>query len=230
MDSTASPEQARLQHLEDVIEDWKRRLIDEIPVAEAGEIDRAYHERFKQTVHRLLLLNDELHPEDFDPEALAELRGILLNTVRAAESFDPERPLDSLDGFLVQAEALRHIVRDALDGRVAGAEDDAGTVVARLQTWLPQIRQKQLAELVGRSPRTVQRWAAIGGRPTRRLRLVGRLVALLRRAWTEEGVLAWFYRPRREFRGRAPIEVIDDVEYERPLMVAARQGRAQHGS
>jgi hypothetical protein len=228
--STASPEHERLQRLEDAIEDWKRRLIDEIPGAAAGGIDRAYQERFKQTVHRLVQLNDQLHPEDFDPEALAELRGLLLSMVGAAEGFDAERPLDSLDDFLVQAEALRHIVRDAIDGHVSGPEDDAQAVITRLQTWLPQMSQKQLAELVGRSPRTLQRWASTGGTPTRRLRLVGRLVALLRRGWTEDGVVAWFNRPRREFRGRAPIDLLDDVAYEPSLMIAARQGRAQHGS
>ena len=230
MHSTASPEQERLQRLEGEIQDWKKRLIEEIPDAAAGQIDRAYNERFKQTVHRLVQLNDELHPEDFDPEALAELRGILLKMVGAVEGFSTERPLDSLDEFLVQGEALRHIVRDALDGHVSGAEDDARAVILRLQTWLPQLTQKEISKLVGRSPRTLQRWATKGGRPSRRLRLVGRLVALLRRGWTDDGVVAWFYRPRRELRGRAPIDLLEDVESEQSLMIAARQGRAQHGA
>jgi hypothetical protein len=230
MDSTTSPEQERLQRLEVLIEDWKARLFEELPDAEAGNVDRAYADRFKQTIDRLLNLNDELHPEDFDPEALAELRGILLNVVRATQDFDEDRPLDSLDDFLVHAEALRHIVRDALDGHVAGPDDDARVVMARLEQWLPHVRQKALAELVGRSPRTIQRWSAQGGEPPRRLRLVGRLVALLRRGWTEDGVLAWFYRARPDLRGKRPIEVLDDTALEQSLLTAARQGRAQHGS
>jgi hypothetical protein len=56
------------------------------------------------------------------------------------------------------------------------------------------------------------------------------LVALLWRAWTPAGVVAWFYRQRRDLDGKPPIDVLDDPEYERSLMTAARQGRAQHGS
>ena len=42
--------------------------------------------------------------------------------------------------------------------------------------------------------------------------------------------MAWFYRGRTDLDGKPPIDVLDDPEYERALMIAARQGRAQHGS
>jgi hypothetical protein len=227
---SASPEQERLKRLEDAIADWQKRLIDEVSDVEGGAIDSAYHDRFRETIHRLVQLNDELHPEDFDTEALAELRGILLRMVTSAENVDSDRPLDSLDDFLVQAEALRHIVRDALDGHVSGADGDAKTVMARLEEWLPNVKQKDLAALVDRSPRTLQRWSTSGRVPPRELRLVARLVALLRRGWTEQGVIAWFYRPRDDFKGRRPIDLLHDPAFEQDLLIAARQGRAQHGS
>lgn len=229
--STASPEQQRLRRLEDLIEQWKSTLIADVAQARSeGEIDSVYMGRFKDTVLRLTRLNDELHPEDFDPEALAEIRDILLKGIAAAETFDESRPLDAVDDFLVRAEALRHLIRDALDGHVGGAADDAQAVTRALREWLPGIKQKDLAELIGRSPRHVQRWLKDGGEPTRRLQLVARLVAILRLGWTSEGVLAWFYRPRRELKGKRPVDVLDDAEYERPLLVSARQGRAQHGA
>ena len=39
---------------------------------------------------------------------------------------------------------------------------------------------------------------------------VARLVAILRHAWTDEGVVAWFYRPRKDLDARKPIELIDE--------------------
>lgn len=228
---TATPE-VRLQRLEDDLDRWKQQILDTLEHAGHGaRVDDEYRERFAQTGTRLLDLNDQLHPEDFDDAALAEIRDIILKGLKAATEVPDDRPLDQLDDFLVRAEAIRHIVRDALDGHVKGVvDDDAQAIVKTLRDELPRLRQKDLAELVGRSPRQVQRWARDGGQPTRRLRLVTRMVALLRHAWTEEGIVAWFERARRDLDGRRPIDLLDDPAYEQRLMLAVRQGRAQHGS
>jgi uncharacterized protein (DUF2384 family) len=234
MTNTASPELERLQRLDELLEEWKHRFLKTVEEGTdpgvAREVDDAYAERFKKTIGRLAELNEQLHPEDFDPEALAEIRDIIIRWLVHLEDFDPEHPLNEIDYFLVKAEAIRHLVRDALDAHVDGADGDAEAVVRNLQAWLPETSQSTLADLVGISPRQFQRWKKDGGKPTRRLRLVARMVAILRRGWTEEGVVAWFYRPRRELNGKRPIEVLDDPDYERPLGVAVRQGRAQHGS
>ncbi|MBS1886474.1 MAG: hypothetical protein JSU06_04720 [Actinobacteria bacterium] len=132
--------------------------------------------------------------------------------------------------FAIHAEAVRHIVRDALDGQAKGGEEDAGELLEGLSTQLPGVSRKELSGLLGVGERQMQRLAKGGSRPSDRLRLVSRLVALLWRAWTPAGVIAWFYRPRRDLDGKPPIDVLGDPEYERSLMVAARQGRAQHGS
>ncbi len=234
MPNTASPEQERLQGLDDLLETWKVRFLESVEDApepgDAGELDEAYAERFKETNKRLFDLNDRLNPEDFDPEALAEIRDRIIRWIAALEEFDRDQPLDRIDYFLVHAEAIRHIIRDALDAHVDGAGHDSREILANLQTWLPRTRQSSLAELVGISTRQLQRWRKEGGKPTRRLQSVARLIALLRRAWHEEGILAWFYRPHNDLEGRAPIEVLEDPEFEHPLALAARQGRAQHGS
>jgi hypothetical protein len=225
---TATPE-LRLQRLEDVLDEWKRQVFAKLE--DTHDVDDAFRERFAQTGTRLLDLNEQLHPEDFDDAALAEIRDIILKGVKAASEVPDDRPLDRLDDFLVRAEAIRHIIRDALDGHVKGAtDDDAKLIIETLRRELPRLRQKDLAELVGRSPRQVQRWAKEGGEPTRRLVLVSRMVALLRRAWSAEGVVAWFERPRGELDGKRPLDVLDNPAYEHRLMVAVRQGRAQHGS
>jgi hypothetical protein len=229
MKPTSPPEFERLQELEDQLEDWKQRSLEGLDESDEG-LDPAFSARLEETSRRLLALNGKLHPEDWDPAALAEVRGIILEGLTALDAADPNRPLDTVDAFLVRTEAIRHLVRDALDAHVPGDTADARALVAQLSEWLPGIKRAQLAELVDRTPRHLQRWAKDGGRPTRRLQLVTRLVALLRRAWTPEGVVAWFHRPRRDLDGRTPIDVIDDPDYERDLIVAVRQGRAQHGT
>jgi uncharacterized protein (DUF2384 family) len=193
-------------------------------------VDHAFAGRFAETQQRLLALNDRLHPEDFPPEVLAEIRNVILKWIAAADAFDDARPLDTVDMFLLHAEALRHLVRDALDAHVTGAGDDAGALARQLGEWLPGVTQAELARLAGISDRQFQRWKKNGGKAPRRLTLVARLVAILRRGWTGEGVVAWFRRPRADLDGKRPVDVLDDPAYELRLVAAVRQGRAGHGS
>lgn len=234
-DLLSKPERQQLERLEGIIESWQAQLRDEL-TQDVGEhkngspLDIAYTERFVRTAQRLSSqVNKEL-PPDLDPEALAEIRGHLINGLEALNEIDENRPLDSIDSFVVHAEAVRHIVRDALDGQAKGDEADAGELLEGLSMQLPGVTRKELSELLGIGERQVQRLAKGGSRPSDRLRLVSRLVALLWRAWTPAGVVAWFYRQRRGLDGRPPIDVLDDPGYERSLMIAARQGRAQHGT
>jgi hypothetical protein len=234
-DLLSKPERRQLERLEDIIESWQAQLRDEltqdVDEHESGSpFDIAYTERFVRTAQRLSSqVNKEL-PPDLDPGALAEIRGHLINGLEALNEIDESQPLDSIDNFVVHAEAVRHIVRDALDGQAKGDEYDAGELLEGLSMQLPGVTRKELSGLLGVGERQVQRLAKGGSKPSDRLRLVSRLVAPLWRAWTPAGVVAWFYRPRRDLDGKRPIDVLDDPEYERSLMTAARQGRAQHGS
>jgi len=235
-DLLSRPEREKLERLEGEIEQWQTELREELATSAGDEdsedaIDSAYIERFRETAQRL---SSQLHkdlPPDIDPQALAEIRGHLLDGLEALHQLDEDQPLDSVDQFLVQAEAVRHIVRDALDGQPAGDESDAGKLLAGIVERLPGVGRKELGDLLGIGDRQVQRLMKDEGRtPSRRLQLVARLIALLWRAWTPQGVVAWFYRKRPELKGKAPIDVLDDPEFERDLTLAARQGRAQHGS
>jgi uncharacterized protein (DUF2384 family) len=169
-------------------------------------------------------------PPDLDSAAVAEIRGIIVDALHDLDEIDAERPWDTVEVFVLKAEAMRHIVRDALDAHVGSDGRDAAALANSLVDWLPRVPQNRLAELVGISPRQFLRWRKQGGEPTGRLVLVTRLVALLHAAWTPEGVVAWFERARRDLDGKRPIDVIDDHDYEQRLMTAVRQGRAQHGS
>ena len=236
-DLLSRPDREQLERLGSEIERWQADLQEDLAatVAEspASEhpIDSAYAERFVETAQRLSSQVHKEVPPDLDPEALAEIRGHLIDGLEALNELDEERPLDSVDAFVVHAEAVRHIVRDALDGQTDGNESSAKELLDGLCRQLPGVTRKQLGELIGVGERQVQRLAKDeGSGPSRRLQLVARLVALLWRAWTPAGVVAWFYRKRADLDGYAPIDVLEDPEYERALIIATRRGRAQHGS
>lgn len=235
-DLLSKPDRDQLERLEGVIERWQTTFREDLATtAESGTvehpIDSAYVERFVQTAQRLSLQVHRQVPPDLDPEALAEIRGHIIEGLEALSELDVEHPLNSVDDFVVHAEAVRHVVRDALDGQPGGSESSAKELLDGLRKQLPGVSRKQLGEMIGIGERQVQRLAKDeGSPPSRRLQLVGRLVALLWRAWTPAGVVAWFYRQRADLDGRAPIDVLDDPARERELILAARGGRAQHGA
>jgi hypothetical protein len=94
------------------------------------------------------------------------------------------------------------------------------------------VTRRELGTLLGTSDRSIQRTLASDDpvAPTPRLVAVARLVALLRRGWTAEGVLAWFERPRRALGGDTPLVALGRTGREEDVMALARAGRAQHGS
>jgi hypothetical protein len=221
----------RLEHIEGEISDLVEPFVQGVVTAASkDEVDSSFRDRFRATARRLIDLNDELHEEDFDPRALAEFRGIIIDTIKDVAEADADRPLDTIDSILVHAEKLRHIARDAMDGHVGGAGQSSAEVMGSLREVLPSIGQVELAALLGRSQRQVQRWAQQEGPPSRRLELVTRIAMLLRHSWTEEGVVAWFLRPRADLNGKKPIDLLDDPHRELELLTVARRGRAQHGS
>jgi hypothetical protein len=214
----------RLEEYEELIGEWFERLHKHVDCVDPGQI-RLF---LTTTKNHALRLSKNL-PPDLDPVVVAEIRGIVLEGIELLDD-DERRPLDVLDDLTVRAESIRHILRDALDETLPCDSEDAAAVTSLLVQWLPRVRLEDIAALVDASPRTLQRWRSEGGRATRRLVLVTRLVAVLRHAWTPEGVVAWFYRARDDLRRRKPIDVLDEAVFEHALNDAARGGRAQHGS
>lgn len=196
----------------------------------ADLIDPDYVARWVETAKRLSVqLSNELPPQ-LDREAVAEIRGIIINLLAELEAIDPARPLDALDRFFVQSEAVRHIIRDALDEHVGCREDDARPLVAYMKQALPRVRQADQARIAGLSTRHFERLGKQGGIPPRQLVLAARLVKLLRYTWTPEGTIAWFDRKRAQLDGHAPINVMSEPGLEQTLLGLAREGRAQHAA
>lgn len=228
MTATIAPDGSELRQFEDLIAGSTHKLLEALSQT---PVPVDYVDRWQHTASRLSDAINRSVPPSLDAEQVAEIRGELLNILQQVTDGDPARPMDSVEAALLGLEAIRHIVRDALD-RQAPGEGDARTLLLGLQDTLPRVGRRELAELLGVSERSIQRTLASPTpvTPDRRLELLCGLVTLLRRGWTPEGVVAWFKRPRPELGGRSPLEAIDDPASERAIFELARHGRAQHGS
>lgn len=196
--------------------------------ATSGALNPERLDRFVGTVREAARrANERLLPQ-IDPDLANEIGRRLL----AVLTLDRERlsVLDAADQYLIDLEAIRHVLRDLLQEQHPRAlRGRADETIALLEGWLPNLSVADLAELLGMSMRQLQRRRHDRGPASSREQLVARLVAILRNAWTDAGVLAWFKRARMDLTGRAPIELLDDPDWERSLLVAARAGRVQGG-
>ena len=196
--------------------------------ARSGVIDHDVVERLRSTAREVVERVNSRLPPHVDPDARDEIRRRLIDLL----VLHPEPgvgPLDLADRALVEAEAVRHVVRDLLQEQPPVNVRQARAVVEALEGDLPGLRVEDLAELVGLSVRQLQRRRTDDGPSSPRMQLVLKLVTILQHAWTDRGIHAWFFRPRPELAGRRPIDVLDDPAWERELIFAARSGRVQGG-
>ncbi|MCP9490193.1 MAG: hypothetical protein MSC31_10000 [Solirubrobacteraceae bacterium MAG38_C4-C5] len=196
--------------------------------ARRGALDVEVLERMAETVKEMAgRLNDSLPPQ-VDAHTADEIRRRLLSVLTHPRGEGSD--LDVADHVLMEMEAVRHILRDLLQEQPPIELRDAGRIVALLEEWLPSVSVAQLAGLLGLSGRQLQRYRREGGAASARAQLVARLVAILRHAWTGEGVVAWFDRGRHDLAGKRPMDLLDEPgANERALVLAARAGRVQGG-
>lgn len=227
MMATLTPEQ-RLGHADAELQDLKNGFVDAITqLQDHPEVDGSFRERLETIGERLDALRDSLRLEDLDKAQLFEFHEALWEINRLGREEGASSDLDVIDQLLVAIERVRHVVRDALDEHVVGLPNDAGLVVGELRKWLPGASNEAIGRIVGVDRRTLTRWTTEHRKPTRRLQLVAHLVAILRHNWTEEGVIAWFDRPRRGLEGCKPISLLDDAAADEMLLSEARGGRSQ---
>lgn len=227
-----SEERHQLEEFKELLDEWAQKMVRDLPDTDGAMPDAdEFYERWRHTVGSWSTLVSRKMPPALDPEEAAEIRGDIVEILGVVTNYASDRPLDSLDAVMVHLEAIRHVVRDAIDGHVTPA-GDARELLAALEERLPRVTRADLARLIGKSDRWIQRTvkSEVAVDPPHRLLIVARLVELLRRAWTPEGVVAWFFRARDELDGRPPFEFLDQPSEERRLLAAAKQGRAQHGS
>jgi hypothetical protein len=226
----AATTEERLERVDREVEDLKRSFVEAIQHLQVTpEVDASFDHRLSSVSARFRQLRTELQPEDFDKAQLDELWRAVVDIPDLLEA-TPN--LEACDQMLIRIERVRHVVRDAIDEHVAGIAGDTAAVMNDLGRWLPTTTREKLAELLGVERRTLSRWQKLTGRAAPpRLRAVARIVAILRHSWTEQGIVAWFHRPRRELGGVTPLEVLADDNFdEQALMSAARSGRSQYGA
>jgi hypothetical protein len=230
--STQLTAEQRLEQADRRLDDLKRGLVEAVEhMQQAPEVDGAWAERWREVSDRLRNLRAELEPDDFDREQVVLLLDTLLQIRELLDREGALEDLDVLDRLLIRLERIRHVVRDALDEHVSGIASDTGLVLGEVERWLPGIPDRVIAGLLGVDRRTLSRWKHLSGsdRPPRRgLRVFARLVAILRHSWDEEGIIAWFQRPRRDLGGRRPAALLNDPSAESLLLSAARSGRNQY--
>lgn len=194
--------------------------------ASTGAIDDDAVRRLGETARAAAGRVNELLPPHVDPAASDEIRQRLLSILTVDVG---ARHLDVADRVLLEVEAVRHVVRDLLDEQPPVELRDAAALIELVESWLPGASVADIAQLLGYSERQLQRKRREGGAASSRAQTVARLVAILRHAWTDDGVIAWFERPRPDLGGAAPRDLLDDPSCERDLLGAARAGRVQGG-
>lgn len=219
----------RLERLDRDVEELKRTFVEAAAQLErVADEDTSFGQRWAVIGQRIRQLRSDLKPQDFDKEQVVDLSTALLDIY---ELMQEQESFDSMDQLLIRFERIRHVVRDALDEHVDGVTGNVGEVLDELLGRLPDVPKHDIAEVLGIDRRTLARWAGQTKQPPRRLDVVARLVAILRHNWTQEGIIAWFHRPRRELDGRTPLAVLSEPHFDaEALIYAARSGRSQYAS
>jgi hypothetical protein len=229
--TTLLTSEERLEQFDREVEELKQLFIDALDeLGQAEKADDSFAERWQVIAERLKGLRAGIQTEDYDRDQFATLATALLDMRDLLDRQGAPGDLDVCDGLLIALERIRQVVRDALDEHVNGVAGDVGLVMADLERWLPNISDRTIADLVEVDRRTLSRWRKQGGPPRRQLRIFARLVAILRHNWDEEGIIAWFDRPRRDLNGRKPASLLSDPNAEPDLVSAARSGRSQYAT
>jgi hypothetical protein len=172
----------------------------------------------------------ELHTETpsalgADPDVVAELFGAALRVEKALRR---PTPAEQRRELRIPLEQVRVLVAQIVEDAPYAADVSAGQVLHQLVTTL-NVPQRDVAELLGIAPRTLQRWLAPGasvpaGEEESRVRLVAQLVNQLRHSFTPTGILAWFQR-QHPWLGAAPIDLLSVPARQTDLLVLARRSR-----
>lgn len=229
MTATAIDERESLAAATATQRDELRALFGELEEPRDRPTD-AWLDRLQQTLDRFADLVDKGGSHDLLTTAeLAEARGHVITALRAIRGDAPL--VDRMSDAMLAMEAVRHVFRDAADEQRPGPATCTSTLTADLERWLPSISTAQLAELLGVTPKTLQRWR-MAEEPVSndRLLLVHRLTAILARSWTPAGVLAWFDRGRDALGGLAPRTLLDDPTQQGALLELALSGRRTQGA
>jgi putative toxin-antitoxin system antitoxin component (TIGR02293 family) len=221
----------RLGKLDERAESLKTVLLEA-----AEELDRSSEvpdevtRRLDDELRRMADVRSDVRPDDFDRDQLATAFQAMLDMRDLVDRREHRMDLDTLDGLLVAVERFRHVIRDAIDENVPGLAQATAVVVQQLEEWLEGTPKTRLAELLGITVRTLHRWESRPDPPNHRLATVAKLVSVLRHAWTPDGILAWFQRPKPELGNRRPVDLLEQPEEAAALVAAAQSMRSMYAT
>lgn len=171
-------------------------------------------------------------PSGIDPYLMLSVQSAVIGALRALDSSDAAAARREIRTRLEQ---MRHVFRDIAEGGPL-YEDRSARELARWLAAVLDTPQASLAELLGVSARTFQRWISEAGPggpqgdDALRVRVVARVANHLRHALTGPGVVRWFARPHPRLDGRCPVDLLDDPEAADLLTTLAAAARSHTGS
>src|SRR5680860_9715 len=207
---------------------WDAAPPQAIPPVDATSIERElrarnlYLARKTEVSHDLRLYLEQLGDEvdtlawgtaDIDPYLLISVQSALNHAMRLFYSTDSA---DARRQMRTRLEQMRQVFRDIAEGGPL-YEDTSAKEIARWLANVLDVSQASLAELLGVSTRTFQRWISdVGSGPdgddARRIRVVARIANHLRHALTGPGVVRWFQLPHPQLDGRRPLDLLEDPQ------------------
>jgi len=171
-------------------------------------------------------------PGEVDPYLLLSAQSALIGALRALDSSDPAAARLEMRARLEQ---MRHVFRDIAEGGPLYEERSARDIARWLAAVL-DTSQSSLAELLGVSARTFQRWISETGpggpqgEDARRVHVVAQIANHLRHALTGPGVVRWFEQSHPQLDGRRPLDLLDDPQATELLTTLAAGARSHTGA
>jgi len=163
-----------------------------------------------------------------DPYLLVAAQRAMILSLRALDSDDESWARAQIR---VRLEQMRQVYRDLAEGK-STYEDRSAKEIASWLAEVLDVSQARLAELLGVSARTFQRWVSdsdvVGpeGDDARRVRVVAKIVNHVRHVLTGPGVVRWFEVPHPDLDGRRPFELLDDPDAAVRLATVAASARS----
>jgi hypothetical protein len=167
--------------------------------------------------------------EDADPYLVVALQRAVIDMARRLDD-----GCEDVGEVRVLLETVRQSLRDIADELPVGP-DRSGKELARWLVATLDVRQQEIAELLGVSHRSFQRWiseteaAEPEGDDAMRLQIAARIANHLRHALTGHGVILWFTTPHPRI-GHAPAELLQKPEAFPELQRLASAARTSRAS
>ena len=200
----ATPESTWLRQLQHDMQD----LLDHTATRPA--LDEDVRLKVKSVLYGLESPEVKAQYQGMDPYLVEQL---LAGCLSAALALSETDPADSRSRLRLSLERARQSVRDIIEVSPVSADRDIKTV-ARWLVEHSEVSQQELADLLGTTPRTLQRWssssertAPVGDQATRVRTLAGAL-NILRHIMTPAGAVRWLSLPHPDLDDRRPREVM----------------------